>query len=108
MVVVGHHVVGITPMLVPKVAGAIPAMRRSEGVLVVAVRNHLAAVVVRHIAADVALGVGGRGRLVAAGPGAVECALVLRRWWAVTTRIRLVVLFGRIYTHWRRRGCLIE
>lgn len=106
--VVGHHVVGIAPMLVPKVAGAIPAVGRGKGVLVVAVGNHLAAVVVRHIAADVALGVGGRGRLVAAGPGAVECALVLRLRWAVTTRIRLVVLFGGIYTHWRRRGCLVE
>ena len=106
--VVGHHVVWITTVFVPEVAGAIPAMGRREGVLVVAVRNHLAAVVVLHVAADVALGVRGRGRLVAARPGAVECALVLRLRWAVTTRIRLVVLFGRIYTHWRRRGGLIE
>jgi hypothetical protein len=103
---VGDHLVR-GPMF-PKEVGAVCAVHRGERVLlVVAVGDHLRGVIIRHVSADMTLGIIRLGRR-RRPPRAVELAVILRHlgWWRrmrrIAATVRGAIVVGGLDTHWRR------
>lgn len=108
---VGDHLVR-GPMF-PKKVGAVCAVHRGEGVLlVVAVGDHLRGVIIRHVSADMALGIIRLGRRRRPSR-AVELAVILRylgwrRMRRIAATVRGAIFVGGLDTHWRRRCAVGE
>jgi len=110
--VIGHHVIGGS-LRAAKEFGAVSLLALHRGERVVAadiVVGNDAPLKVgwRRIAADMALRI---ARMVATpGRGAVECALVLRWWWAVASPAvrRSEVVRGRFDAHGSSGGAVVR
>lgn len=103
LALVGDHLVR-GPMF-PKEVGAVCTVHRGEGVLlVVAVGDHLRGVIIRHVSADMTLGIIRLGRRRPSR--AVELAVILRhlgwrRRRRIAATVRGAIVVGGLDTHWR-------